>query len=67
MSTYGHTLDASLLKLHKDMRAKAFCEKANGADRRELWRMPVALTPGGVVTVTRMAKLARSTFEMGNY
>jgi hypothetical protein len=34
------------------------------ADRRELLRMLDRLTPGDVVTVTRIDRLARSTFDL---
>ena len=34
------------------------------ADRRELLRMLKALAPGDVVTVTRIDRLARSTFDL---
>jgi DNA invertase Pin-like site-specific DNA recombinase len=41
-------------------------EKATGArpDRRELNRMFRKLAPGDVVTVTRIDRLARSTFDL---
>ena len=41
-------------------------EKVTGAraDRRELPRMLDRLTPGGVVMVTRIDRLARSTFDL---
>ena len=41
-------------------------EKASGAQptRRELLRMLKALGPGDVVTVTRIDRLARSTFDL---
>ena len=41
-------------------------KKATGAraDRRELLRMLDRLTPGDVVTVTRIDRLARSTFDL---
>jgi DNA invertase Pin-like site-specific DNA recombinase len=41
-------------------------EKVTGAraDRRELLRMLKALAPGDVVTVTRIDRLARSTFDL---
>src|SRR5947209_2743695 len=67
VSTYGQTLDAQL----EQWRAAGctsrniYREKANGAraDRRELLRMLKALAPGDVVTVTRIDRLARSTFD----
>jgi DNA invertase Pin-like site-specific DNA recombinase len=41
-------------------------EKVTGAraDRRELYRMLGKLAPGDVVTVTRIDRLARSTFDL---
>ena len=43
-----------------------FREKASGAraDRRELLKLLKALAPGDVVTVTRIDRLARSTFDL---
>jgi DNA invertase Pin-like site-specific DNA recombinase len=68
VSTYGQTLDSQL-----DQLRKAGCngryiyrEKVTGAraDRRELNRMLGKLAPGDVVTVTRIDRLARSTFDL---
>ena len=66
VSTYGQTLDAQLEQLRADGCAKMYREKASGAqaDRRELLRMLKDITPGGVVTVTRIDRLARSTFDL---
>src|SRR3954468_10280878 len=66
VSTYGQTLDAQLAELRKDGCAKIFREKASGAraDRRELLRLLKAIAPGDVVTVTRIDRLARSTFDL---
>jgi DNA invertase Pin-like site-specific DNA recombinase len=46
--------------------SKIYREKVTGAraDRRELLRLLAALAPGDVVTVTRIGRLARSTFEL---
>src|SRR5882724_1897013 len=46
--------------------AKIYREKVTGAraDRRELLKMLKALAPGDVVTVTRIDRLARSTFDL---
>ena len=46
--------------------ANIYREKATGArpDRRELLRMLRRLVPGDVVTVTRIDRLARSTFDL---
>src|SRR5947207_9224729 len=45
---------------------KHYREKVTGAraDRRELNRMLGKLAPGDVVTVTRIDRLARSTFDL---
>jgi DNA invertase Pin-like site-specific DNA recombinase len=66
VSTYGQTLDAQLEQLKAEGCAKIYREKASGAkaDRRELLRMLKDLTPGDVVTVTRIDRLARSTFDL---
>ena len=66
VSTYGQTLDAQLEQLRADGCAKVYREKASGAqaDRRELLRMLKDITPGDVVTVTRIDRLARSTFDL---
>ena len=66
VSTYGQTLDAQLGQLKGAGCARIFREKVMGAraDRRELLRMLAALAPGDVVTVTRIDRLARSTFDL---
>jgi DNA invertase Pin-like site-specific DNA recombinase len=66
VSTYGQTLDAQLEQLKAAGCAKVFREKATGAqvERRELQRMLKAMAPGDVVTVTRIDRLARSTFDL---
>jgi DNA invertase Pin-like site-specific DNA recombinase len=66
VSTYGQTLDAQLEQLRADGCAKVYREKASGAqaDRRELLRMLKDVMPGDVVTVTRIDRLARSTFDL---
>ncbi|HME26604.1 MAG TPA: recombinase family protein [Acetobacteraceae bacterium] len=66
VSTYGQTLDAQLAQLRKDGCARIYREKASGAQptRRELLRLLKALAPGDVVTVTRIDRLARSTFDL---
>src|ERR1700752_1606376 len=68
VSTYGQTLESQL----KQLRAAGcgsrniYREKVTGAraDRRELLRMLDRLAPGDVVTVTRIDRLARSTFDL---
>ena len=66
VSTYGQTLDAQLAQLRKEGCAKIYREKASGAQptRRELLRMLKALAPGDVAIVTRIDRLARSTFDL---
>jgi DNA invertase Pin-like site-specific DNA recombinase len=66
VSTYGQTLDAQLDQLKADGCAKIYREKASGAqsDRRELLRMLKEVAAGDVVTVTRIDRLARSTFDL---
>jgi DNA invertase Pin-like site-specific DNA recombinase len=66
VSTYGQTLDAQLVQLRAEGCAKIYREKASGArpDRRELLKLLKALAPGDVVTVTRIDRLARSTFDL---
>jgi DNA invertase Pin-like site-specific DNA recombinase len=66
VSTYGQTLDAQLKQLRGEGCTKIYREKVNGArpDRRELLRLLKNLTPGDVVTVTRIDRLARSTFDL---
>src|SRR4051794_34994218 len=46
--------------------SKIYREKASGAqtDRRELLKLLKAIAPGDVVTVTRIDRLARSTFDL---
>jgi DNA invertase Pin-like site-specific DNA recombinase len=66
VSTYGQTLDAQLEQLKAEGCAKVYREKASGAraDRRELLRMLKDIRPGDAVTVTRIDRLARSTFDL---
>jgi Resolvase, N terminal domain len=66
VSTYGQTLDAQLDQLRADGCAKLYREKASGAqaDRRELLKLLKNIIPGDVVTVTRIDRLARSTFDL---
>src|SRR6516164_3628041 len=68
VSTYGQTLDAQLDELRRAgcSRRNIYREKVTGAraDRRELNRMLGKLTPDDVVTVTRIHRLARSTFDL---
>jgi DNA invertase Pin-like site-specific DNA recombinase len=68
VSTYGQTLDSQLAQLRAAgcSSRNIYREKATGArpDRRELNRMLGKLAPGDVVTVTRIDRLARSTFDL---
>jgi DNA invertase Pin-like site-specific DNA recombinase len=67
-STYGQTLDSQLEQLRAAgcSSRNIYREKVTGAwaDRRELNRMLGKLAPGDVVTVTRIDRLARSTFDL---
>ena len=64
--TYGETLDAQLEQLRGAGCTKIYREKVTGAhcDRRELLKMLDHLASGDVVTVTRIDRLARSTFDL---
>src|SRR5438270_9777316 len=68
VSTYGQTLDSQLEQLRAAgcSSRNVYREKVTGAraDRRELNRMLGKLGPGDVVTVTRIDRLARSTFDL---
>ena len=63
VSTYGQTLYAQLAQLRRAGCTKIYREKATGAlpDRRALLKLLKSLSPGDVVTVTRIDRLARST------
>src|SRR5207237_10273346 len=67
VSTVGQTLDSQLEQLRAaGCSTKIYREKVTGAhnNRRELLKMLKALAPGDVVTVTRIDRLARSTFDL---
>ena len=66
VSTYDQTLNAQLEQLRGAGCGHVYCEKTSKAqaDRRELQRMLMALAPGDLVTVTRIDRLARSTFDL---
>jgi DNA invertase Pin-like site-specific DNA recombinase len=66
VSTYGQSLEAQLDQLKAEGCGQTYREKATGAraDRKELQRMLKALQAGDVVTVTRIDRLARSTFDL---
>jgi DNA invertase Pin-like site-specific DNA recombinase len=63
VSIYGQTLDAQFDQLRKAGCTEIYREKATGArpNRREPLK---ALAPGDVVMVTRIDRLARSTFDL---
>src|SRR6267378_5396396 len=68
VSTYGQSLDSQLEQLRAAGcgSRNIYREKVTGAraDRRELNRMLAKLAPDDVVTVTRIDRLARSTFDL---
>src|SRR5271155_276609 len=66
VSTYGQTLDAQLEQLGACGCEKVYREKASGAraDRRELLKLLNEIVAGDVVIVTRIDRLARSTFDL---
>jgi DNA invertase Pin-like site-specific DNA recombinase len=68
VSTVGQTLDTQLEQLRAAgcSSRNIYKEKATDArpDRRELNKMLGKLAPGDVVTVTRIDRLARSTFDL---
>ena len=68
VSTVGQTLATQLEQLRAAgcSSRNIYREKVTGAraDRRELNRMLGKLAPGDVVTVTRIDRLARSTFDL---
>ena len=68
VSTYGQTLDSQLEQLRAAGcgSRNIYREKVTGAraDRRELNRMLGKLAPSDVVTVTRIDRLARNSFDL---
>ena len=66
VSTVGQSLETQLHGLKAAGCQRIFREKVSGArvDRRELNRMLGAVTAGDVVVVTRIDRLARSTFDL---
>src|ERR1700719_3026453 len=66
VSTVGQTLDSQLEQLRGIGCTKIYREKVTGAhnDRRELLKMLKHLAPGDMVAVTRIDRLARSTFDL---
>src|SRR5260221_6435625 len=65
-STYGQKIDAQLAQLRAEGCTRIYREKMGGVrpDRRELLKLLKALAPGDAVTVTRIDRLARSTFDL---
>ncbi|MCE2890078.1 MAG: recombinase family protein [Methylobacterium sp.] len=68
VSTDGQTLDAQVAALQGAGATKIFKEKVSGAqtDRAELKKLMAALSPGAVILVTRLDRLARSTRDLLN-
>jgi DNA invertase Pin-like site-specific DNA recombinase len=66
VSTHGQTLAAQLEQLRVAGCRKVYREKASGAraDRRQLQRLLKALLRDDTVIVTRIDRLARSTFDL---
>ncbi|MBP33035.1 recombinase family protein [Methylobacterium sp.] len=66
VSTVGQTLETQLAQLADAGCTTIFREKASGAkaSRRELQKLIKALEPGDEVVVTRIDRLARSTFDL---
>jgi DNA invertase Pin-like site-specific DNA recombinase len=66
VSTYGQTLAAQVEQLTRDGCETIYREKASGAraDRKQLRRLLRALQHGDTVVVTRIDRLARSTFDL---
>ncbi|GCD54383.1 recombinase family protein [Acetobacter pasteurianus] len=66
VSTVGQTLDVQLQTLQNYGCTKIFREKASGADseRIQLQRLLRNLSDGETVVVTRIDRLARSTFDL---
>jgi DNA invertase Pin-like site-specific DNA recombinase len=68
VSTDGQSVDAQVAALRAAGASKVFREVASGAktDRMQLKRALAALTPGDVLLVTRLDRLARSTRDLLN-
>ncbi|KXV71121.1 recombinase family protein [Acetobacter cerevisiae] len=66
VSTVGQTLDIQLKTLKEFGCVKIYREKASGADpmRSQLKKLIASLTEGDIVVVTRIDRLARSTFDL---
>ena len=68
VSTDGQTLDAQIAELKAAGATRLFAEKQSGArsDRPQLRKALAALGEGGVLMVTRLDRLARSTRDLLN-
>ena len=68
VSTDGQTLDAQVAQLEAAGADKVFQEKVSGArrDRAQLDKLIASLSPGDVVLITRLDRLARSTRDLLN-
>src|ERR1700730_13765214 len=66
VSTHGQTLEAQVEHLSAAGCRKVYREKASGAraDRPQLKRLLKLLSEGDTVIVTRIDRLARSTFDL---
>jgi DNA invertase Pin-like site-specific DNA recombinase len=66
VSTHGQTLEAQIEQLRAAGCRTVYREKASGAraDRPQLKRLLKALSQGDTVIVTRIDRLARSTFDL---
>lgn len=66
VSTIGQTLENQIKTLKEYGCHRVYCEKASGADtnRLELRKLIVNLKEGQSVVVTRIDRLARSTFDL---
>jgi DNA invertase Pin-like site-specific DNA recombinase len=66
VSAYGQTLDAQLEQLRGAACTRIYRENVTGArrDRREILKLLKGLTSGDVVTVKRIDRLARRTFDL---
>lgn len=66
VSTVGQTLDIEVKNLKGFGCVKIYREKASGAnaERSQLKKLIAAVTEGDIVVVTRIDRLARSTFDL---
>ena len=66
VSTVGQTLDIQVKTLKEFGCVQIYREKASGADseRSQLKKLIASLGEGDIVVVTRIDRLARSTFDL---